>query len=233
MSTEPLEPLDPRLDALLESERSVEPPPGTLERIWGRMAVVAPHSLGSSGSGGPTPLSPWLPSHARSAVAIAFALGVGAGAVGYAVSTGANPERIVYVERPALTDSGSAPNVTLAPSPTSSVPSPVPESPPPAATTTPSWGASSSSLSAERVLIAGARHELAAGDAAKAFSLLEEHARRFPRAQLGEEREALIVQTLVALGRYPEARAEAARLRAASPGSLFLPAIDATLESIP
>jgi hypothetical protein len=234
MSHEPIEPLDPQLDALLESERSVEPPAGTLERIWGRIAAVSPPTEGSSERGGPPPRSPGLSSQALRALAASFVLGAGLGALGYAASLEPNHERIVYVER-APSDSTSTPKPTLAPSSTSSTPAPssVPEHPPTPTTTMPATSASSSSLSAERTLIAAARGELATGNAAKALSLLDEHARRFPRAQLGEEREALVVQALVASGRYAEARAAAARLRAASPGSLFLPAIDATLESIP
>jgi hypothetical protein len=78
-----------------------------------------------------------------------------------------------------------------------------------------------------------ARSSLATGEAAKALSRLEEHRRRFPHGQLGEEREALAIQTLVALGRHDEARARAARFRDSVPNSLFLPAVEASLASIP
>jgi hypothetical protein len=82
-------------------------------------------------------------------------------------------------------------------------------------------------------LLDAARAVLASEDPARSLSVLDEHRRRFPRGQLGEEREALAVQALVALGRYDEARERAARFRAAVPNSLFLPSVDATLSSIP
>jgi hypothetical protein len=78
-----------------------------------------------------------------------------------------------------------------------------------------------------------ARSALATGDAERALSLLEQHARRFSKPQLSEEREALAVQALVILQRYDEARARASRFRASAPNSLFLPAIEVSLASIP
>ncbi len=101
---------------------------------------------------------------------------------------------------------------------------PHPGAPPPAA---------SSSLSAEQLLLDQARAALTAREPERALALLSEHARRFARPQLGEEREALAIQALAVEGRFDEARARAARLRASAPNSLFLPAVDATLTSIP
>src|ERR1019366_7983048 len=91
----------------------------------------------------------------------------------------------------------------------------------------------SSSLSAERELLDRTRAALTAEDPDRALSLLSDHARRFARPQLGEEREALAIQALANAGRYDEARERGARFRAARPNSLFLPAVDATLASIP
>jgi outer membrane protein assembly factor BamD (BamD/ComL family) len=92
---------------------------------------------------------------------------------------------------------------------------------------------SAESLSAERAILDQARSDIASGDAAGALVLLEDHARRFRKPQLSEEREALAIQSLVALAQYDEARARAARFREASPNSLFVPAIETALASIP
>ena len=54
---------------------------------------------------------------------------------------------------------------------------------------------------------------------ATALTLTAEHAARFPRGALGQEREVLAIQALVQLGRRDEARARAARFLAAFPGS--------------
>jgi hypothetical protein len=92
---------------------------------------------------------------------------------------------------------------------------------------------SASSLLAEREILDRARDALAQRDGTQALALVEEHARAFPRPLLAEEREALAVQALVISGRSSEARARGAQFRATWPSSLFLPAVDASLESIP
>ena len=86
---------------------------------------------------------------------------------------------------------------------------------------------------AERLLLDEARGALTSQEPDRALSLLSDHARRFAHPQLGEEREALAIQALVGTGRYDEARARADRFRTSAPNSLFLPAVDATLASIP
>lgn len=66
-------------------------------------------------------------------------------------------------------------------------------------------------LSQEIRLVADAREALRAGSAARALALLDEHARRFPRGVLSEERDAERVVALCAAGRVDEARNRAAR----------------------
>jgi outer membrane protein assembly factor BamD (BamD/ComL family) len=92
---------------------------------------------------------------------------------------------------------------------------------------------STASLAAERLLLDQARAALSAGNTDEALASTDMHARRFAHPQLGEEREALGIQALVGGGRYDEARARAARFRATWPNSLFLPAVDASIASIP
>ncbi|MGK3988500.1 RNA polymerase sigma factor [Sorangium sp. So ce136] len=69
-----------------------------------------------------------------------------------------------------------------------------------------------------------------AGRATEALDLLERHARKYPHGPSTEQREALAVRVLLAAGRRTEAAARAERFRAAFPGSLLMPAVDAVLE---
>jgi hypothetical protein len=86
-------------------------------------------------------------------------------------------------------------------------------------------------LVAERRLLEDARRALGSSPAT-ALEKIEAHERAHPRGQLVEERESLRIRALAAAGRGDEARARAARFRARYPQSLFLPAIDHTLQSL-
>ena len=189
--------------------------------------------------------------------AIAFVAGVGAGELHQVAMRGSDPSpradvaavtapatvaapqpstpsSVTHVEPPptgsALTVSPSAlPDVRASSSPSSS-PSPSPPalaSAPPALGTTAPGGPSD--LAAEQALIDTARAALARGRGDGALAATTEHASKFPRGRLAEERELLAVQALVLTGRRDEASARAARFRQAFPGSLFLPALDSTL----
>jgi hypothetical protein len=232
-------PIEPELDALLDRERARKPPEAALERVWSRVtlsvAAGAPVHAPSGRSGGGD--SPWVAPHAKTLIALAFVAGAAAGA---GIHAALLPSRSAPVDsRPSPTPSEPAPVSTPPPTPelnVSAAPAPVP--PPPIARPTRTTAASAaappvSSLSAEREVLDKARVALAAGDGPGALASIDEHTRRFPRPQLVEEREALAVQALVVQGRYDEARVRAARFRSAWPNSLFLPAVEATLSSIP
>jgi outer membrane protein assembly factor BamD (BamD/ComL family) len=88
-------------------------------------------------------------------------------------------------------------------------------------------------LAAERNLIEMARTALARGRIDGALATLHRHARRFAKGQLAEERDSLFVQTLVAKGDFAQARERATRFRRQHPSSLFQPAVDQALQSIP
>lgn len=88
-------------------------------------------------------------------------------------------------------------------------------------------------LAAERTLIDVARTASARGKWAEAAAALDEHAVRFPRGSLSEEREGLRIQLLIAQGNLAEARERATRFRKNFPTSLMLPAIDAQLGTAP
>jgi hypothetical protein len=71
------------------------------------------------------------------------------------------------------------------------------------------------------------------GDAAAALERLRATARRFPRPVLGEERDALLVEALVATHHFGEARAAAVALQRRAPDSLFTTTVKAAIRSIP
>ncbi len=93
--------------------------------------------------------------------------------------------------------------------------------------------AQTQSLGAEQRLLEQARAALARGLARDALTALDRHKARFPRGLLREEREGLRVPVLVALGQDDEARKAAARFLARYPSSLFAPAVERALASIP
>ncbi len=88
-------------------------------------------------------------------------------------------------------------------------------------------------LAAERAIVEAARTSLSRSRGAAALEALDDHARRFPHGRLAEEREALAVQALVALGRGAEAKERAVRFRRTFPESILLPAVAAAIGSIP
>lgn len=227
MNDEHIEPLERELATLLDAERRAPVEQAALDRVWTRVAL--PLAVGR-GAGGPT--RSWLASHAVGVAAASFVVGGLAGAATYATVQKPPPERIVYVERPAPPAPVSATTPVIA--------SATPTAPPPAEPGSaahpggrPAQSAPASSLTVERALLDQARAALTSGDGARALSLADEHRRRFSNAQLSEEREAIAIQALVTLGRYDEARARAGRFRDVAPNSLFLPAIEASLTSIP
>jgi hypothetical protein len=235
MNDDVLEPIDEDLDALLEKERAAQPPAGALDRIWAR-AAAAPFVREAR----PSRTDGWIASHAVAVAVAAFVLGSAVGAGLNASLRARLPERIVpvYVTAPSAPVAAPTPTATLAvPGATGSTAPSVrlarevtgiealhPGAVPPAA---------SSSLSAEQLLLDQSRAALTAHEPERALALLSEHAHRFSRPQLGEEREALAIQALAVEGRFDEARARAVRFRALAPNSLFLPAVEATLASIP
>jgi hypothetical protein len=80
-------------------------------------------------------------------------------------------------------------------------------------------------LAAERALLDIARTALGRGDGANALAACDDHARKFPRGALGEEREAIAVQALVLEHRGEDARTRAERFRKTHPRSILLPAV--------
>jgi hypothetical protein len=83
-------------------------------------------------------------------------------------------------------------------------------------------------LAGETQLLLEAQRALAT-DPRNAIAIAREHARRYPRGQLVAERELLMVQALVELGRTREAEARGRELRKASPNSIYQERLDKVL----
>ena len=85
---------------------------------------------------------------------------------------------------------------------------------------------STNSLAAERRLLDEARQSLARSEPQSGLAPLNRHAKRFPTGVLTEEREALAVRLLAALGNQPAAVARAESFHRRFPDSLFTPVVN-------
>jgi hypothetical protein len=160
-------------------------------------------------------------------IAVAFLLGGVVGASLHGSPAKSLSAHAVYVDGPV---------VVPTPSPPSAESSVAPQASPVAASVgprIPSSKSRASQLSEERIILEQARDAMLEGDAQGGLDRLDRHRRLFPNAVLAEERDALLVQALVKAARYDEARARADAFRKRTPGSLFLPMVDATIDAIP
>lgn len=181
-------------------------------------------------------------------IAGTFVVGAAVGAAFHAVIAPPR-ERIVYVEKPAPTAPRPTPiepervaaPVALPSAATPHLPPTAVASPPPRRAAASAEHAErvekqprgASDLGAEQALLDTARRALARGLPDDALAPLDRHAQRFSEGILAEEREALAVNVLVSLGRYPEARARADRFFQRYPRSLLRGSVEAALGAIP
>lgn len=116
-----------------------------------------------------------------------------------------------------------------------SVPTPVPPDPP--TRITPQRmrhaGAGRDPFVAELTILQRAQAAFARHDFSSALVALAEHARRFADGRLAEEREALRVRSLLALGRRHEARRAAASFAARFPRSVLLSRLESEASAPP
>ena len=132
----------------------------------------------------------------------------------------ASPEHEPSVVGPSEGERGSTSSPPAAATPTRRAPSPARASSPEGdAKASGAPSTSTTMLTAEAELLARAQQALREGDAATALRLLEEHERRFPAGELGDERRGARVRALCGLGRGAQARAEAQRLLRERPDS--------------
>jgi hypothetical protein len=123
------------------------------------------------------------------------------------LSAASRPAPMATVAAAAPDDTAPAPPAAndspLAHAPSPAPPSALPSSSAPAAP--------ASDLNAELALLQEVHVALKGGDGARALALLDEHDRRFPNGQLGEESQAARVFALCTLGRVGNAREMASR----------------------
>lgn len=157
---------------------------------------------------------------------LVFALGVAAGVVGARELRNDSERAPSLVPRSALVS--AAPKLELPP------PSParVEVTPPVARSGPPLSTAPASSLALERGLLDRARAKMAAGETEAALAVLTQHARSYSRGLLSEEREAMAVNALVALGRAPEARRRGRAFHEQYPSSLVRRSVEAALATL-
>jgi hypothetical protein len=236
MNDNDLPPLDADVRTLVERTRGVPPAPeGARERVLaGVDAAVDSRSGGGPAASARHVPGPPLAGGKVATLAATFALGCAVGAlVTKALGPGAKPapppERVVLVERPAPE------------------PVPPPDSPAPLASAlvadgpAPPRSGSSAKMAApvldplleERALLDGARAALERGEPEAALAATARHERRFPNGILAQEREAIAVRALLALGRAGAARTRADRFRARYPNSVLLPAIASAVGEAP
>jgi hypothetical protein len=224
--------MDADCEALFDAERRAKAPAMELDRVWNRLAAppVASADLSKSTS---TWGRGWLASHAAGVATAAFVAGGVAGATAFAALQNPPPPRLLYVDRLVVVPSGtSSPPASPLPSPSATDDEPTAAPVPRASLPSGAPSSTPSPLAAERALLDEARAKLAASDPAVALALLDDHARRFRKPQLAEEREAIAVQALVALGRDDDARARGAKFLSTAPHSLFAPVVEGALRGI-
>jgi len=86
-------------------------------------------------------------------------------------------------------------------------------------------------LTAERILLDGARAALLRRDASASLAAVRNHEHSFPHGQLLEERESMRVQALALAGDVGAAQTAGERFRRHFPRSMFLPVVEQTLEA--
>ncbi len=111
---------------------------------------------------------------------------------------------------------------------------PLPDDAPPAPSATPSAKPTASAISTasdpvEEAKLLGRAQEAIGSDPARALALATDHASKYPRGALAQEREVLAVDALLRLGRRKDAEARARAFRATYPTSGHVRRLDALL----
>jgi TolA-binding protein len=167
-------------------------------------AIVVAGAVALVARHAPAPSSAPIPPLTSSAIASATA----------SASTGADPvPRAAAPEPPALPQSKRAPAASAGQRAASGAASSVEDA-----------------LAGEAKLLNDA-HAAMATDPRTAYALASEHAKRYPRGQLAAERELILVQALVKLGRVAEAEARGRALRKSAPSSIYSERLDAILKA--
>ncbi len=213
---------------LLRESSDVAPPDGAQGRVALRLASLgAAGSLASSASAPKPTGRPSFGALGRrflrwSLTPLGIGIAIGAGGHALLQARQLRLQSTVPVAQVRATPS-AAPAAIEAPS-TPSLETPVAAAPP-------SAQAPRSTLVDERVLLDRARRQLASDEPAQALVFLEQHAQRFGRGELTEEREAMRINVLVQLGRKDEAKARGEAFAARFPNSIMGTSVRSALKT--
>lgn len=223
--------LPPELELLLAAERAAAPPDGERDEVAARLAKTLGVATLAGGAAGGAQAAHVAGGGVKAMVAKSVAAKILVAAVIGGASVGGVVETVRVAHRHhhlTATARVAAPSVGIArPAPAPPLP-PAAAPTPPAPTPTPHADARRSrpsELVAERSLLTRARGAMQSGDTPRALTILQEHARRFPRGQLAEERDALEVVALAHAGDRDRARVRADEFVRHHPNSLFLPSV--------
>lgn len=215
--------------ARLEAILAAMPIGGPIDGPGGGGESGAP-DLGGPGVGpGVPPTAPAAGAAAAGWMKLAGVLAVGATLAGVTyVATRSNAPAPAASSVAAPTASAPAvvtapPTVTTTAEATAPSASAAPSSKPAVAAPQPS---ASAPARAEIEILKEAQAALA-GSPSRALALCDEHARSHPKGSLGQEREMVRIQALIALGRTTEARALADAFKKANPSSAYAQRLDA------
>jgi hypothetical protein len=213
-------------DLFALARRAAAPPAGAKERVLSRVLASVPPGPGGSGGGGAAaaPLPGLAGGGAALAGALVFALAALLGGGLYVARTQRGPEAepSTEVTSPAVTTTTLVVTPPPASTPTEIVDldSPRPTRPAPSVAT--------DSLAEELALIRSAQSALGSGNPTGALSILDQHAKRFPRGKLGQEREVTRVRALCRGGRLGEAQNLYRALAKGAPSSPHLASLRAS-----
>jgi len=215
---------DPTIKALLAYGRTLRPVPDAvrarvLERARGSLAAAVPPPQVA------VPVIVMRRSWLRiAAAAAAFLALVAAGAVAAFRSHGPLdrevPTRSTSRSLPPLSAPGvrsASEQIVVEPLPTSEPPTRLPKP--------------RESYAAELRLLQRAHAAYESGSFARTLALLSEHARRFPKGRLAEERDALRARSLLRAGRTAEARRAVETFGTHFPRSVLLPRLEEMLRA--
>ena len=221
------------LESLRRAEDSA-PPPGAQERV---LALLSASSFGASLAGGALCSPPaGFTAGALRQLAQRFAawslLPLAAGVI-----IGASGQALLSTKR---AQQASPPAATVALLASALPPQPRAESASSSVSVAPVAASNSAAtslakvptgdvLSQERAVLDRARQKLAVGEPEHALQFLEQHARRYPNGKLTEEREAMLINVLVSIGRAEQAKAHGAAFSKRFPSSLMLSSVKAAL----
>jgi hypothetical protein len=211
----------PELRELFRSAQKPEPLPAATEaRVLGQVTA-----LGATSAAPLAKLSPWLLAGGLVVLAAGLALLTPRDR---AAASGPRLAPAPTVTAPVTVHQAPLEAAAAKPPPEAKQHSPVPSS----ARATPAEPASAAAedaLAGEAKLLNQA-HAAMATDPQTALSIAGEHAKRYPRGQLAAERELILVQALVKLGRTREAEARGRALRKSAPGSIYGERLDTILK---